>query len=192
MPNNPLTPDPTAPGTQGSTVTLTFSTVPALPLGQSPFQDDPPGQSYWAYGITAVRFRDSGLSGAPVAGVLGTPSAFWRCSGGESQKVIQFGAARFGTPPAPPNADTGNPNDVLKDDLLVMATEIMPDGSLLYILMGQYVYLQQQRPADSDPLIYPNSPLLQPFNTILIPAQFQTGLIPDNPPSGFSGGAITY
>ncbi len=152
------------------------------------------GGPYSHFGLSVGLAWDSGLASAPIAGPAGSGRVFWRTCSDSSVKVVSFAAGRINGTPNVPHVSTGCDNDVLIGwRFSVPVKQLMPDGSEIIVVVGEYYYEQQQAITPSLPVLIPNTALGLFEAAQIDPATFSRYLSgPVQPPPGYGGGVVNF
>lgn len=177
-------------------VDVSVSTVDELPPLPFPIDIPEPSEGqYWSYGVSVAYQRDRGLRVAPAAGPKGTLASVWRTHSGFAVKIVLYACEMIGAKPPIPAPVTCD-NEILIDDVHAVPAPIRNlDGTYVYTRVGQYTFLLQQMPDDSDILWGAVTPLDTAgiAQNYIDPASLVHNLIgPINNPNSFTGSAITF
>ncbi len=198
MPDAPIDLTVDLPSGSGSTESSPSGFIDLMassaPLGSPTVSFTGDNAGYIGFGLTQEVASKSGLGFAPVAGPVDGATVVWRICAATSMKTITFAVARLGRPPVLPSIDTGSPADVLLDTkILVSRPDVSVNGRLCNYVMGVYEYVVQKAIPASDPILIPNHVLGLGGLAQIDPATFSRQMVgPANPPSGFTGGPVTY
>lgn len=177
--------------------------TPQITYGVAPSLPDPPNLDtlgddvveYFGYGCSILYRWHMGILPEPVAAAFKSmPVQMVRTHTGYCVKTITAVATTLGVRPTMPSPNTQSCNDILIDKLIgSFSPGKLPDGTQIFGVVVQYVYVLQQMPSDDDVLDMGASPFDlfgQAANT-LQPSDFVKYLVgPAQPVTPPSGGAI--
>lgn len=154
----PLVFDAIEPGesvSDGPAVSLSVSTVPQLPA--LPELISPNSLGYLAYGHTVELIRDSGLRvQVPLAAKRSVRGDAVRIHTGHGVRVVTYAVLRAGRKPLLPSQAASGDNEVLMtSSVLLFNPAKMPDGTLVFAVVGTATYALLMSPDDTDELDFP-------------------------------------
>ncbi len=164
----------------------------AVPVPGGPVSDI--GQ-YGEWAVTTHYYEDTGLRGSAVCGAFPARMDVVRVHGGETYKVVSFRIRREISPPEAPSVKTNSSNEILIGRRISPVTVgDLPDGNVIWTLMGQYTYLCLLPPSEADVLRFGVSPIngIPASAGDLPPSAWNQNLNPPSPASGSLSGWPTF